>query len=182
VTLDLACLAALAAATLSGAASGALRQLAKVAAAGLAIGGARAFAPAVAAALGRWAPPFVADPAASAVTFVGLYLALALLLGLAARAARAAGAVPAAADRGLGALLGGAKAALVLWVLLSALVAWGRPLPVVGGSLAAATSDFAAFARDHGALGLVARGSATPRTARERREAAAAEWGARRAE
>jgi membrane protein required for colicin V production len=178
VTLDVACLVALAAAALAGAATGALRQLAKVAAAGLAVAGARVFAPSVAAVLVRWAPPALADPAASAATFLGLYLALALLLGLAARAARAAGAVPASADRGLGALLGGAKAALVLWVLVSVLVAWGKPLPVVGDRLGASASDFAAFARTHGALGALHAAPVDARTARERRDAAAAEWGA----
>jgi membrane protein required for colicin V production len=180
--LDLVCLVVLAAAAISGALGGALRQLAKLGAAGLALAGTRLLSPAVAAAMSSAAPRPVVGPVASAVTFVVLYVLLALVLGILARAAHAAGAVPRSVDRGAGALLGGAKAALVLWVLVSALVSWGRPLPFLGAALGAPASDFAAFARERGAFGpkgglrhLPPALGGEPRTARERRDAAAAE-------
>jgi membrane protein required for colicin V production len=181
--LDLVCLAVLSVAAVSGAFGGALRQLAKLGAAGLALAGTRLLAPSVAAAMASALPRPVVGPLASAATFAALYVLLGLVLGILARAAHAAGAVPGSLDRGAGALLGGAKAGLVLWVLVSALVAWGRPLPFLGAALDAPSSDFAAFARDHGAFGprgglrhLPASLGGEPRSARERREAAAADW------
>jgi membrane protein required for colicin V production len=201
VILDLASLLALLLAAASGAFTGALRQLAKLGAAGLALAGTRALAPSVADALTRSVPRVVAGPLASAATFAALYVVLAIGLGLLSRAARAAGAVPAPLDRGAGALLGGAKAALVVWVLLSALVAWGRPLPFLGAALQEPTSDLAALARERSAFGPrraapASRAASSPpasassreeregdeerseRARRARREAAAAEWGA----
>jgi membrane protein required for colicin V production len=192
--LDVACLAALLLAAVSGAFTGALRQLAKLAAAGLALAGTRVLSPSVADALARAVPRIVAGPLASAATFATLYVLLAVVLGILSRAARAAGAVPAPLDRGAGALLGGAKAALVLWVLVSALVAWGRPLPFLGAALQEPASDVAALARERSAFG-PGRSAPAPRAAgspraerlddeerrarerRDRREAAAAEWG-----
>jgi membrane protein required for colicin V production len=175
VTLDLLLLAALAAAALAGAATGLLRQLSRLVAASLALLGARSLGPAIAGPVSRFVPPFAVGPVASALAFAALYLTLAVLLGLVARALRAAGGVPAAADRGGGALLGGAKAALVLWVLVSAVVAWGRPLPGVG-PLHVEESGFAAFARERNALGLLSGREPRRMTPRERREAAAAGW------
>jgi membrane protein required for colicin V production len=176
VTLDLLCLALLVVGALAGAASGALRQLAKLAAAGIALAGVRLAGPAVADARARTVPRFVAGPLSAALTFAVLYVLLGIALGLAARAARATGVFPASVDRGVGALLGGAKTALIAWVAVSALVAWGRPLPWTGDGLDARSSGFAAFARDHSALGVLRRDPPAPRNARERREAAAAEW------
>jgi membrane protein required for colicin V production len=180
VILDVVCLVLLAAAAASGAMTGALRQLAKLAAAGLALAGTRLLAPSVADAVAREAPRVVASVVSSAATFAVLYVLLALVLGILARAAQAAGAVPAPVDRGAGALLGGAKAAVVLWVLVSALVAWGKPLPFVGAALQAPASGFAAFARENGAF--APRGSKPASAGRDgrsererRRDAAAAE-------
>lgn len=178
--LDLVCLTALAAAALSGAFTGAVRQLAKLAAAGLALAGTRVLGPSVTDVVARSLPRVVAGPLAAAMTFAALYVLLALVLGILSRAARAAGAVPVPLDRGAGALLGGAKAALVLWVLVSALVAWGRPLPFVGAALHESASDFAAFVRENGAFR--PRPMAAPRGEPRdpRREAAAAEWNGQR--
>lgn len=175
MTLDLLVLAALAAAALAGAATGLFRQLSRLVAAALALLGARALGPAIAGPVSRLVPPFAVGPLSSALAFAMLYLMLALVLGAAARALRQAGGLPAAVDRGGGALLGGAKAALVLWVLVSAAVAWGRPLPGVG-RLHVEASEFAAFARERNALGLLSGREHREMTPRERREAAAAGW------
>jgi len=175
VTLDLLVMAALAAAALAGAATGLFRLLSRLAAAFLALLGARVLGPAIAGPVSRFVPPFAVGPVASALAFAVLYLVLALLLGAAARALREAGGISAAADRGGGALLGGTKAALVLWVLVSAAVAWGRPLPGVG-RLHVEASGFAAFARERNALGLLSGREQREMTPRERREAAAAGW------
>jgi membrane protein required for colicin V production len=169
VILDLACLGALALAAIAGAWSGALRQLATLSAAGLALLGARALAGQAAEVAARFVPRFVAAPLGAAAAFVALFLALAFVLALVARAARAVGAMPAGPDRALGALLGGAKAALVLWVLVSALVAWGRPLPIGSLRLQAEQSGFAAFAREHNALGALRGRGADGERAAERR-------------
>jgi membrane protein required for colicin V production len=151
VTLDLAVLAVLVAAALGGAASGALRQgvqLAAVAAGWLA---ARHLAPAVADGLGKSIPGFVARPAASMLLFLG-GAALAGFAGRALLNARGiAHAVRGPSDRGAGALLGGAKGALVVWVLLSIATLAGefRVGPV---AIDPKTSDFAAFAKVHNLL------------------------------
>jgi uncharacterized membrane protein required for colicin V production len=172
VTVDLACLAILAAWSVRGASTGLVRQLATLAAVALAMVGARVAGPPVAAALGGVLPAFVARHAAGVLVFVVLSLALGFLFRLAAGSARGAGAIPAGADRALGALLGGAKAALVVWVAVSATAAWGRPLGVASGALAG--SDVAAFAREHDALGILRRSSGDAE--RDRREAAAAQF------
>jgi membrane protein required for colicin V production len=147
LTLDLAVLAILAAAALYGAATGALRQLVSLAAAGLGVLAARAFSPAVAAGLARTVSPYVRH-VAPVLLFAGVF-ALASLAGqLVLRASGLARAVRGPADRGAGALLGGAKGLLAAWLLLSALVLAGDLAP---DALLRRTrgSDFAALARAH---------------------------------
>jgi hypothetical protein len=55
-------------------------------------------------------------------------------------------------DRALGAVVGGAKAMLALWVLLSALALWGRPIHLAGWDVDPRGSELVAFAGEHSAL------------------------------
>jgi membrane protein required for colicin V production len=147
VTLDLAGLVLLAVAALLGARSGALRQVVSLAAAAGGVLAARAFSPSVADGLARTVSP-LARGAAPALLFLGCFALGSLVGGAVLRWTGVARAVRGGADRGAGALLGGAKGALVLWALLSAVALAGDALP--GGIAAAARdSDFAAIARDH---------------------------------
>lgn len=147
MTVDLAALALLAVAALLGARSGALRQLVSLAAAALGIVAARALSPAVGDGLARTVSPW-ARGAAPAFLFVGAF-ALASLVGAAVlRWTGVSRVVRGPADRGAGALLGGAKGGLAIWALLSGLALAGDALPrSVAGRVRG--SDFAALARDH---------------------------------
>jgi len=147
VTVDLAVLAVLAAAALLGAASGALRQLVSLAAVGLGVLAARAWTDPVGAGLARTLAP-AARVLAPFLLFVGIF-ALASLVGIAIlRGTGIARVVRGPADRGAGALLGGAKGALAAWVLLSALALAGDHAPELVLRRTRG-SDFAALARRH---------------------------------
>ncbi len=145
--LDLAVLGLLGAAALYGAATGALRQLVSLAAVALAALAVRAWSGDVAAGLAREVSPF-ARHLAPLLLFVGIF-ALASLAGRVLLGATGVSrAVRGPADRGLGALLGGAKGGVAAWVLLSALALAGDHAP--DGLLRwAKGSDFAALARAH---------------------------------
>ena len=147
MTVDLAVLALLAVAALSGAISGALRQLVSLAAVGLGVLAARAFSDDVGAGLARTITP-LARHLAPLLLFLGAF-ALASLVGLGVlRGTGVARVVRGPSDRGVGALLGGAKGALAAWVLLSALALAGDHAPdfVLRRTRG---SDFAALARRH---------------------------------
>ena len=151
MALDLLVLVVLAAAALHGATGGALRQLVQLAAALVGWIAARALAAPVAAGLARWFPGFLARPGASALLFLGAFALVSLAGTLALRGTSVALVVRGPTDRGAGAILGGAKGALVSWVLLSALTLAGGVLPgwlerTVEGS------EFASLARDHNLL------------------------------
>jgi uncharacterized membrane protein required for colicin V production len=148
VTLDLICLLVLFLGASVGAMSGAVRQLFQLAVVVGAVLGARFFSAPVAAALGSVLPPSAARPVAAAVLFVVLVVALGLVSKLVVGLAEAAGALRGPLDRGLGALLSGTKAALTLWLALSALTLWGGDLPLKRLDLDPDTSDFAAFSRE----------------------------------
>jgi membrane protein required for colicin V production len=151
VLLDLLALAVLAVATLHGATGGALRQTVQLGAAVVGWLAARHLAAPVAAGLGRWVPHFLARPGASALLFLGAFALASLLGGLVLRATRLAAVVRGPTDRGVGALLGGVKGALVIWVLLSAVALAGEALPgKVGAELSA--SELAGLARAHNLL------------------------------
>ncbi len=122
MTIDLLVLLVLGTAALTGAASGALRQCVGLGAAILGWLAARHLAAPVAEGLSRWLPGVLARAAAPVLLFAGIYALGTLAGALALRATGISGAVRGPADRGLGALLGGAKGALVAWVLLSALL------------------------------------------------------------
>jgi membrane protein required for colicin V production len=150
MTLDLAVLGLLAAAALLGAASGALRQLVSLAAAVLGALAARAWSDDVAAGLsrtvgggGRLVAPLL--------LFLGVF-ALGSLAGAALlRGTGLARAVRGPADRGAGALVGGAKGALAAWVLLSALALAADRGPRALARWAAG-SELADLARAHNLL------------------------------
>lgn len=157
MTLDLACMAVVVLAAVRGAFTGVIPRLVQLAAVLAGWAGARAMGPSVVPLLQGRVPPFAAHPIAS----VGAFLACSVLAWLVLRAllaltplgrARGTG-----GDRAIGALLGGAQAALVLWVGLSALAVWARPIRVGGAELDPARSELVELAREHSALGAIAR-------------------------
>ncbi len=152
MTIDLVVLAFLAVSALAGAASGALRQLVSLAAVAVGVLATRAWAVPVGAGLARRFSP-AARPLAPALLFLGTFALASLAAAAVLRATGIARAVRGPADRGAGALLGGAKGALVAWALLSALALAGDLAPEALRSRAK-DSDLAALARAHN---LVAR-------------------------
>jgi membrane protein required for colicin V production len=155
LALDLAVLAVLALAALLGAASGALRQVVQLAAVGVGWLAARQLGAPVAEGLARSVSPLVARAAASALLFAGVMALVSLLGAFVLRATGVARAVRSPADRGLGALLGGVKGGLVVWVLLSALAIAGTAAPR-GLALDPGYSQFASLARRHNLLERIA--------------------------
>jgi membrane protein required for colicin V production len=151
VTLDLVVLALLALSALFGAVGGALRQVVQLGAAVLGWLAARHLGAAVAAGLARHVPALLARAVAPSLLFVGTFALASLLGGAVLRATGLAGVVRGPADRGCGALLGGAKGALIAWVLLSALALAGGEVPGTE-ALHHRQSDFAAIAREHNLL------------------------------
>jgi membrane protein required for colicin V production len=149
--LDLACVAILSLASVGGAVTGALPQCSRLAAAVGGWLGARAAGPLLSPLLEGRVPAFAARPLSSIAAFV--LCAAAAWLGVRALFSLAGGKAGGGADRGLGALVGGAQAAVVLWVLLSALAAWGRPIHAGSLHVDGGSSDFVALAREHSALG-----------------------------
>jgi membrane protein required for colicin V production len=155
MALDLAVLLIVALGAVLGAVSGALRQLVQLAAVALGWLAARRLGAAVAEGLGRSLPPLLARSAASAVLFLGVAALVSLVGALVLRGTGFAHAVRGPADRGVGALLGGVKAGVVLWVLLSALALAGAAAP---RALAVdpRASEFAALARSYNLLERIA--------------------------
>lgn len=158
MTLDLAVLALLALAALAGAASGALRQVVSLAAVALGALAARAWTDDVAAGLARTFRP-AARLVAPVLLFVGIAALASLAGALVLRGTGLARAVRSPADRGAGALLGGAKGVLAAWVLLSALALAGPAAPEAVRRLARG-SDLAALARAHNLVAHVLPGTA----------------------
>jgi uncharacterized membrane protein required for colicin V production len=151
--VDLACLAVVVLAALAGAFAGVLSQAAQLAAVAAGWLGARHLGPRLAPLLQGRVPAFAAHPLASVAAFLGCTLlaviAVRLLLFLTPlRRAPGTG-----LDRALGALLAAAQASLVVWVALSALVVWGKPVHLGGLVLDPSRSELAALARQHSALG-----------------------------
>jgi len=162
VTLDVAILVVLLLFAVAGAFSGALRQLLKVA--GVVAGWLAAvhLAPRLAArAFG--AGPLPWQRAATAVaTFVAVVVLVALLGRLVRRAVQGPEGEPGPTDRALGALLGGAKAGLAVWVVLSALALVGGPVSLGPWRLDPRASTGGSFAARHNLL--VAADPAVART------------------
>ncbi len=117
-TIDLVVLAAVALAAILGASSGALRQTVQLAAVVAGVFAARHLAAPVAAGLGRLASAPAARAIAPMFLFLGVAALVSLVGGALLRGTAVARAVRGPPDRGLGALLGGAKGMLVAWVVL----------------------------------------------------------------
>jgi membrane protein required for colicin V production len=152
VTLDLVILAVLLLFTVAGAFSGALRQAFKLA--GVVAGWLAAvhLAPRLAP-LVFGARPFPWQRSATAVgTFVAVVVLVAIAGRLVRRAVQGPDGHPGPADRVLGALLGGAKAALAVWVVLSALALGGGRLALGPWSFDPRSSDFGSLAARHNLL------------------------------
>jgi membrane protein required for colicin V production len=147
VTIDLAVLGLLAVSALLGAASGALRQLVSLAAVAAGVLAARAWTVEVGAGLARRFSP-AARPLAPALLFLGTFALASLVGAVVLRGTGVARVVRGPVDRGAGALVGGAKAALVAWALLSVLALAGDLAPEAVRSLARG-SELAALARAH---------------------------------
>jgi membrane protein required for colicin V production len=152
VTIDLVVLAFLAAFALAGAVSGALRQLVSLVAAGAGVLASRAWSADVGAGLARRFSG-AARPLAPALLFFGAFALVSIAGALLLRAGGVSRVVRGPADRGVGALMGGAKAGVVAWALLSLLALAGDVAPDRVRA-AARASDLAALARAHN---LVAR-------------------------
>ncbi len=152
MTVDLVCLAVLAFAAIAGASSGALRQTVQLSAVVVGWLAARHLGPAVALGLAGHLPALIARAAASVLLFAGAAVLAGWTGHALLRAGGVARAVRSPADRGLGALLGAAKAALAIWVLLSALALAGGRVRAGGLRVDARGSEFAAVARGHNLL------------------------------
>jgi membrane protein required for colicin V production len=151
VTLDLAVLGLLLLAAVAGAVSGALSQVLRLLGVVAGWAAARFLAPMLAARLGVHGA--AGRAALAAAVFVGAWL----VVGLVARGVQRSlddDGEPSLLDRLLGAVLGGAKGALVAWVLLSLLALLGGRLAL--GSLVVETrgSRAAALAARHDLLSL----------------------------
>jgi membrane protein required for colicin V production len=152
VTLDLVILAVLLLFTVAGAFSGALRQVFKLA--GVVAGWLAAvhLAPRLAPLVFRARPL----PWQRSVTAVGTFVAVVVLVAVAGRLVRRAvqgpDGHPGPTDRALGALLGGAKAGLAAWVVLSALALAGGKVALGPWSFDPRASDFGSFAARHNLL------------------------------
>lgn len=149
--LDVVVLAVLALAALHGAMGGALRQVVQLVAAVIGWVAARHLGAPVAVGLARWFPGFLARPAASALLFFGTFALVSLVGAMALRATSMARVVRGPTDRGVGALLGGAKGALMAWVVLSAAALAGGALPAKAAALVHG-SEYAGMAREHNLL------------------------------
>jgi membrane protein required for colicin V production len=149
VAIDLAAVVLLSLAAAAGALQGALHQLVHLAATAAGWAAAWLLAAPVGIGLERWLAPHAARGAAGLLLFVG-FSALASFAGhrfLSARGVKAAAKSP--ANRGAGALLGGAKAGLALWVALSALALAGGRVSLGRFAVDGAGSDLFAVAREH---------------------------------
>lgn len=152
MTIDLVVLAFLAVSALGGALSGALRQIVSLVAVGAGVLASRAWSVEVGAGLARRFSA-VARPLAPALLFFGAFALVSIAGALLLRAGGVSRVVRGPADRGVGALMGGAKGAVIAWALLS-LLALAGDLPPRPVRAAARESDLAALARAHN---LVAR-------------------------
>ena len=160
MTIDLVALAVLVLAAIAGAFSGALRQAVQLGAVALGWLAARHLGAAVARGLSGHLPALVARPVAAAVLFAGVAVLAAWTGHGLLRTGGLSRAVRGPADRAAGALLGGAKAALVVWVLLSALALAGGAVGVGRLRVDPRGSDLAALARAHNLLVRIDPGAA----------------------
>jgi membrane protein required for colicin V production len=152
VTIDLVAVALLAVAAASGSFSGALHQLVHLG--GMVVGWLAAWhlGPPIARSLSRWLPQTAARGAAGVLLFLGFSILAAWIGHRLLATKRVSDAVRSPPDRGLGALLSGAKAALTIWIALSALALVGGRVSLGRFALDGAGSDLAALAHRHNLL------------------------------
>lgn len=152
MTLDHAALAVLLLFAVAGAFSGALRQIVKLL--GVVAGWLAAvhLAPRLAPLAFGPAPLPWQRAAAAVATFVAVVLLVAVAGRLVRRAVQGPDGRPGPVDRVLGALLGGAKAGLAVWVVLSALALAGGRVAVGPWSFDPRASAAGAFAARHNLL------------------------------
>jgi membrane protein required for colicin V production len=160
-TLDLVVLGVLLLFAVAGAFSGALRQLVQLLGVAAGWAAARFGAPRLAGPVLGSRPAPWERAALAAACFVGAVVLVSLLGRAVARRLQGPGGSPGPADRALGALLGGAKAGLGCWVLLSALALARAPVALGGWSVDVRRSDFGSMAARHNLLE-----AAAPRQAR----------------
>ena len=152
MTIDLVAVALLALAAASGSFSGALHQLVHLGGMGVGWLAAWNLGPPIARGLARWLPQTAARGAAGILLFLGFSILAAWLGHRLLATKRVSEALRSPPDRGLGALLGGAKAALAIWVALSALAIAGGRVSLGRFALDGAGSDLAALAHRHNLL------------------------------
>ena len=162
--LDLACLAVLVLAAVAGAFVGAAPQLANLLAVLAGWGGARVLGPKLAPAIQGHVPAFAAHPIAGVAAFLACTAAGTIVARLILAIAPFGRAQGGGVHRGAGALLGGAHAAMVVWVALSALAVWNRPVRVGSFVVDPERSEFVGFARECNAFGSLAPPSREGRT------------------
>jgi membrane protein required for colicin V production len=151
-TLDLVVLGVLLLFALAGAFSGALHQLVQLAAVVAGWLSARHLPPRLAATLLGPRPPAWERGALAAGCFLGAVVVVSLVGRAVARGLQGPEGTPGPVDRALGALLGGLKAALGCWVLLSALALAHGPVTVGGWRVDVRASDFGSLAARHNLL------------------------------
>lgn len=159
MALDLALVAVLALAAIRGALSGALRQLVSLAAVVLGWAAARRLGADVAQGLSGTVGGALARVVGPALLFLGAAAAASLAGALILRATGVARAVRSPADRAAGALLGGAKGGLGIWVILSAVALASEALPD-RVARHVRESDLYALARAHNLLARLDPGAA----------------------
>ncbi len=152
MAIDFAAVALLALFAATGSSAGALHQVVHLG--GMLVGwlGAWHLGAPVARGLARWIPESLARGAAGVLLFLGFSILAAWIGHRLLAAKRLSGAVRSPPDRGLGALLGGAKAALVVWIVLSALALAGGRVSLGRFAVDGRGSDLAALARHHNLL------------------------------
>lgn len=150
MNLDLACVLTVVAAAVAGAFGGAIRQLTRLGAVAAGWLGSRWLAPQLAPLLQGKVPAFAAHPIATVAAFLGCTV-VALIAARLVLALTPLRRLPGSGtDRATGALLGAAQACVVVWVALSALASWGKPISLGGITLDPSTSELAGLARDLG--------------------------------
>lgn len=151
-TIDVAVLGALLLFAVAGAIGGALRQVVTLAAVVAGWLSARHLPARLAPTLLGPRPPAWERAALAAACFVAAVIVVSLLGRAVARRLQGPEGRPGPVDRALGALLGGAKAALGCWVLLSALALARAPVTVGGLKLDVRASDFGSLAARYNLL------------------------------
>lgn len=167
VSIDLTCLGVVVLAAIAGTFAGVVSQVGRLAALAAGWLGARHLGPRLAPLLQGRVPAFAAHPLASLAAFIACTVAALVVIRVLLVLTPLRRAAGGGTDRALGALLAAAQAALVVWVGLSALAVWGKPIRAGGLELDPAASDLVGLARQHSALGSLAE-RALPARATER--------------